>query len=84
MSQSATTRSDRLDLSVAEVDPGVPRNLTPARWWAWRRLNRPGWLLRENRRGTHCGVCGNPLGTVTRLCFACHQAELEAAARDEW
>jgi hypothetical protein len=37
----------------------------------------------------HDGVCdrhGTPVGKVTRLCYACHREQLDAAERDsrEW
>jgi hypothetical protein len=57
----------------------VPRGLKGKAWMNWRRENPPPYLLPENRRGTVCGVCGGPLGPVTRICFACHRGELEEA-----
>jgi hypothetical protein len=56
----------------------VPRDLSARRFRAWRERNPPPYLLPENRRGP-CGVCGGPVGPLTRICLDCHRAELETA-----
>ena len=59
----------------------LPRGLTAARWRAYREAHPPAYLRPENRWGETCGVCGGPLGPLTRMCVACHRAELQEAKR---
>lgn len=59
----------------------VPCDLSASRFQAWRERNPPPYVGLENRRGRACGVCGGPLGPMTRFCHSCHSRELEAARR---
>lgn len=58
-----------------ELAAAVPANLGADAWWRWRRANPPGHLRPENRKGSHCGICGGPLGTITKLCYDCWKAD---------
>ncbi len=71
-SLSVTERDGRV---LVNCFAGCPTDATPKQWQAWRRANPPAHLQPENRKGSHCGICGGALGPVTRICADCWRAD---------